>query len=162
MGVNILSSDHGLALGEAGPVCIAVWRGGVTRVRFQRQKVGLGDVVARHPGGAAFLCVVEATTNPPDEEQRRASIQLLTSFGSTLKCAALTIEAGGFRGALIRTVASAMAALRTSPRPPAAAFLGVTSAARWMGEHLPLGPAEELAAAVEVVRAVLPPLVDTF
>jgi hypothetical protein len=162
MEARVLFSDHGVAVAEAGPVCVAIWRGSVTRVRFQEQRAGLTEVVARHPRGAAFLCVIEATANPPNDELRQASVQLVGLFGAGLKCVALVVEAVGFRGVALRGAISAMVHLRRAPRPLLSVFSETPSAVRWMGEHVPLENAEDVVSRVEEIRAVMPPRVETF
>jgi hypothetical protein len=158
---RMLSSDHGLVVGQTGPLCVAIWRGSVSRPRFERQRAGLSEVVKRHPG-AAFLCVIELTANPPNDELRQASVQMVASFGTNLTCAAVVIEGEGFRAAVTRRILSAMLPLRRAPHPPVCAFSAIASAVRWIKDYVPMGDTSAVASSVEELRRFLPPLIETF
>lgn len=146
----------GLAVAEAGPVCVVVWRSAVIVPRFEKQKAGLATVVANHPGKAAFLFVVEPTAAPPDEALRKASTQMVASHGDRLRCVAGVIEGTGFKAAVTRSVLSGMTLLLGKREVPVSYFARVGEASRWVSEHVVVD-ARELATAVEAVRARLDP-----
>jgi len=132
--------EPGLSLVELGPVCMAIWHDEVTRARFERQRAGLAQVVAKYPGGAAFLCVVEPQVKPPPDELRHASTLMVRGHGTKLKCIAVVIEASGFMGALTRSVLSGMSLLSGRQLAAQAFFATVPDAALWLSPQLDLDP----------------------
>lgn len=56
--------EQQLVIGELDRLCVVVWRGAVTRERFERQRAALGDVARRHPDGMGFVCVIEPSAPP--------------------------------------------------------------------------------------------------
>ena len=119
-------------------MCVVVWRGDVTPSSFEQQRLGLAQVVQRNPGGAAFLCVVEETSKPPNEELRKASAQMVAQHGDRLKCIACVIEGDGFKAALTRSVLSGIALLVANRHAPLAFFSNVHQAGTWMRRHWPV------------------------
>lgn len=153
--MRVIHARDGVAVGEVGRVCVAIWRGAVTGVSFEWQRSGLAEVVARYPQGAAFMCVIEPTAKPPKEELRQASVQMIASHGTRLKCVAIVIEGEGFGAAIARGVISGMVYLR-SRLNPGHSFSDVRAALQWMDQYVPIEPALHLMAArVEELRALL-------
>jgi hypothetical protein len=150
---RIVRSADGIAVGEFANVCIVIWRDAVIRSRFDLQLAGLEEVVTRHPEGSAFMCVVEPTAAPPDESLRKASVEMIRTHESSLRCIACVVEGSGFRNAITRSVLSAMALLWRSRAVPMSIFDTPTGAAKWVGPRLQLPDAGALAGAVETVRA---------
>src|SRR5688500_9045829 len=72
-GPRVLYAQDGLVMAQIDTVCIAFWRNKPTPDRFKIQKSYLDQIVREHPGEAAFLVVVEAGSEPPDEPERKAS-----------------------------------------------------------------------------------------
>lgn len=136
-------------------MCVTIWRGAVTPVSFEWQRSGLAEVAAVHPEGVAFLCVIERTAKPPRDELRWASVEMLASHGTHLKCVAVVIEGEGFGAAIARGVISGMAHLR-SRQNPADSFPNVRSALRWMDKYVPVEPdARVLTARIDELRILL-------
>lgn len=152
-----LGSDQSVALAHIGPVCAAVWRRDVTQASFARQRAALAEVVARHPGSAAFLCVIEPTSKPPSDELRRASVAMLDEHGDRLKRVAMVIEGTGFRASLVRTILSGLA-LTWSRRSNLNYFADVTHGVSWMSGALAIPSVTEVVLAVEATRDTLPKL----
>jgi hypothetical protein len=113
---TIISAEDGLGIAEVGSVCLVVWRRPVVRETFLRQRAALEAVVARYHGRAGFVTVIETDTPPPDDELRKASVEMITSVATQLACVACVIEGNGFRAAATRSVLSGMALLL--PRMP--------------------------------------------
>jgi hypothetical protein len=147
----------GLAVGEVGNVCIVVWRGAVTRERFETQREGLAEVIRLHPERSGFLCVIEPTATPPNDELRRASVEMIAEHQSALRCIACVVEGSGFVNAVARSALSAMALLLGPRRVPLSVFGSITAATTWMVPHLDVRNASALARAVESVRGELAP-----
>jgi hypothetical protein len=120
---------------------MAIWRDEVTLARFEKQRLGLAQVVAKYPGRAAFLCVVEPHVKPPSDELRYASTLMVRGHGTKLKCIAVVIEASGFMGALTRSVLSGMSLLSGRQVAAQAFFATVHDAAQWLCQQLDLDPA---------------------
>jgi hypothetical protein len=152
----IYTSQDGLAVGELSAVCLVVWRGAVERTLFEHQRAALAEVVQRNPDGAGFLCLVEETAKPPDDELRRASTQMVAAHGRRLRCVACVIEGSGFKAAVTRSVLSGMALLLTRQRTPISFFSHAPPAAKWMREHMPIDSVDDIAAGVDALRALLP------
>jgi hypothetical protein len=152
--VRVIYSDASLAVGEIGRFFVAVWRGDVTRQRFEKQRWGLTEVVQRHPRGIGFLCVIEPSSKPPDSELRRASVEMVEEHGDRLRCVGLVIEGTGFATALVRAGISSMLLLHRK-RSPLADFASVTSAVGWMSQYVPVDAGTDLVALVEELRAAM-------
>jgi hypothetical protein len=153
--MRVIHCRNGVAVAEVGRLCVAIWRGAVTDVSFEWQRSGLAEVVAHHPQGVAFLCVIEPTAKPPREELRQASIRMIASHGARLKCVAVVIEGEGFGAAITRGVISGMAHLR-SRKNPASAFSDVRAALRWIHPFIPVEPiAQIVVSRVDELRVLL-------
>jgi len=151
---RVLHCGDGLAVAEVGPVCVVIWRDAVTRVRFEKQREGLAEIVERHPGKAGFLCVIEPTAEPPDDELRRASGLMVASHRGRLKCLGTVIEAKGFQAAVVRSVLAGMTLLAGHRGVPLQYFSSIDRAALWMTQHSEIEPRAFLRA-VAAVRSSL-------
>jgi hypothetical protein len=140
-------------MAELGGVSIALWRRKPNWELFEIQKKCLADVVARHKGHSAFVCVVESTSEPPDDDIRKASSAMISAHEKNLKCVALVIEGSGFRNAITRTVMSGIVMLIRTPAP-IRFFDTPTSASAWVGSLLPSARAQ-LVEEIESLRLVL-------
>jgi hypothetical protein len=157
--VRVIRCDETLIVAETGPLCVTVWRGSATAKPFEWQRVGLSEVVGRHPRGAAFLCVVETTSKPPEDDLRNASAKMIVNLGDRLKGTAVVIEGEGFMAAINRGVLTGMVLLtQRSRKSPIAVFGTVTDGARWLGQHIALPPLDELVSTIEHIRSRLPRL----
>jgi hypothetical protein len=151
---QVVWCDDGLVMGEIGTISVAIWRGGVTRERFEAQRLGLGRLVAAHPAGIGFLCIVEPTAIPPDDDMRRASADMVAIHRPHLRYVACVIEGDSIRSAIIRNILTLMRNLVTGKL--AYGFVAsVPEAVKQLGEHLALGDPTDLVAAVEVLRSHL-------
>jgi hypothetical protein len=148
-----MHSADGLVVAERRGVCIAVWRRKSTRERFDAQKKCLDEVVAKNKGKAAFICVVEPTSEPPDEDVRKASSAMISAHEKNLKCVALVIEGTGFRSAITRTVLSGIVMLIRTPSP-IKYFDTPKAACLWLGTLLPAAR-DGLVEEIEGLRALL-------
>jgi hypothetical protein len=146
-------SAKGLVVAERRGVVIAMWRRKPTWELFDIQKKALDAVVSKNPGKSAFICVVESTSEPPDDDIRKASSLMVTAHEKNLKCVALVIEGSGFRSAITRTVLSGMVMIARTPSP-IRFFDTPTSACAWVGTQLP-EPREQLIEEIEALRLVL-------
>ena len=145
----------GLALGQIGPLCIALWRQEATRPRFDRQAAALAAVVAGHRGTAGFMCIVEPESKPPSNELRRASARMIEAHGSDLAFVAAVIEGSGFHAAITRSVLTAMSRFLPRNMTKVGFFSSAMDAALWGGELAPLPPAQAIVARVQSLRAGL-------
>jgi tRNA A-37 threonylcarbamoyl transferase component Bud32 len=154
---RILHCADGLAVAEVANVCVVIWRGAVIRSRFELQRAGLAEVVKRYPDGVALLCVIEGAVTPPDDELRKASMDMLVSHGAQLKCVGCVIEATGFLAAMHRGVTTGMLfLLRPRSAVPVSFFANARDAVRWMRTRIPIASTEELTSAVEHIRSRFP------
>jgi hypothetical protein len=146
-------SANGLVMAERKGVCIALWHRKPTQELFDIQKKCLNDVVSRNKGKSAFLCVVESTSEPPDDDIRKASSQMISSYEMNLHCVALVIEGTGFRSAITRTVLSGIYMLTRTPAP--VRFFDTPAAAcNWVGAKIPAAR-DGLQQEIEVLRALI-------
>jgi hypothetical protein len=155
MRTEIVQVGDGISLANVGPVCVAVWRKKPTIERFELQKACLDSAVKRQPGKVVFLCLVEAGTEPPDDEIRKASSAMITGHGASLKAVSCVIEGSGFKAAISRTVLSGIQLLIRTPSP-IKYFESVSSGAVWLGQFVPIGSVGTFVERVEEVRAALP------
>lgn len=148
----MLHVGDGLAVAEVGRVCVVIWRDAVVRHRFEKQRKGLAEVVSNHPGQAGFLCIIEPSAKPGDDELRRASSEMVASHQDRLKCVACVIEGSGFKAAVGRSVLSGMALLLGNSSTPRSFFATVDGAVRWMAQHVSVDPVAQFSSGVDDVR----------
>jgi hypothetical protein len=115
--LRVTHNSDGLLMAMVGPVCLAFWQKKPTPERFAIQRSALHAAVAREPGKLAFLCVVSALAEAPEDAERAASAEMIASQGSNLLGVACVIEGVGFRAAITRTVLTGMVLLIRSPAP---------------------------------------------
>jgi len=152
---TLIYCEDGMAIAEIGPICAVVWRGEVTRLRFERQRAALTEVARKHGPNAGFLCVVQSDVPPPNDELRRASTDMMVALQQELRCAAGVIEGTGFKAALTRSVLSGITLFVGNRKAALSYFATVGDASRWMAKSLDIDPVA-VAAALETLRAKLP------
>lgn len=155
MVAELIDVRDGLALGQIGTLCIALWRDAATRPRFDRQAAALAAVVAANRGSAGFMCIVEPESKPPDNELRRASARMIDAHGADLVFVAAVIEGSGFRASITRSVLTAMSRFLPRNKTKIGFFSSAMDAALWGRENAPLPPAQVIVARVESLRAGL-------
>lgn len=148
-----MHSGSGLVMAEMAGVSIAIWRRKPNHELFDVQKRCLDEVVAKNKGKSAFICVVEPTAEPPDDDIRKASALMISAHEKNLKGVALVIEGAGFRAAITRTVLSGIVMLIRTPAP--IKFFDVPKpACMWLGSLLPVSR-EALMNEIEGLRGLL-------
>ena len=150
---TVMHREDGLVMAEMRGISIAIWRRKPNRELFEIQRKCLADVVAKNKGKAGFICVVEPTSEPPDDDIRKAASQMITVHEKNLKCVALVIEGSGFRSAITRTVLSGILLLVRTPSP-IKFFEVCKSACMWVGSQIPTAR-EGLLEEIEVLRTLL-------
>ncbi|HWL89624.1 MAG TPA: hypothetical protein VNO21_27665, partial [Polyangiaceae bacterium] len=158
---RILHCGDGIVTGQFESSCFIIWRDAVTRSTFERQRASLAEVVLNQTEGASFLCIIEPTCQPPDEELRRASVEMVESHGDRLRCVAVVVEGEGFRAAIARAVISAMSLLRRHRTLSVAAFSSVRAALPWMNRFTPISSVGDGVGFIEEARSRLEPHVET-
>lgn len=151
---EIVHVGDGLVVAQIGHVCVVIWRKKPTRERFEIQRSRLEAAVKKQPGRTVFMCLVEAGTEPPDDDVRRASSSMVTGHGSDLKAVACVIEGAGFKAAISRTVLSGIQFLIRSPSP-IKFFETAASGAAWLSQYVPIGNLMSFVEQVEVARKSL-------
>jgi hypothetical protein len=151
----VLDCADGLVMAEIGALCVAIWRGDASIPRFERQRVALAQVVARHPEGIGLLCVIEPASAAPDDQLRRASVDMVVAHGERIKCVACVIEGKGFRAGLNRGILMGMSLFLPHPKLTYSFFSTVRSAVDWMGRYVPLPSSTDTALEVERARSLL-------
>jgi hypothetical protein len=151
----VLSATDGLALGQIGPLCVALWRGAVTRERFDRQAAALAQVVASHPGYAGFMCIVEPGASPPNQELRRASAEMIESHGDRLAFVVPVIEGSGLQAGIAHGVLTTISLLVSRRKTRLVYFASVAAAVSWSRERATLPESVEVIGFVEDLRAKL-------
>jgi hypothetical protein len=150
---NVMHSGDGLVMAEMAGVSIALWRRKPNRELFETQKRCLDEVVGKHKGKAAFICVVEPTSEPPDDDIRKAASSMISAHEKNLRGVALVIEGTGFRSAITRTVLSGIVMMIRTPAP--IKFFDVPKpACMWLGSLLPVSR-DALFAEIEALRSLL-------
>jgi hypothetical protein len=140
-------------MAEMVGVSIAIWRRKPNRELFDVQKRCLDEVVGKNKGKSAFICVVEPTSEPPDDDIRKGAAQMISAHEKNLKGVALVIEGTGFRSAITRTVLSGIVMLIRTPAP--IKFFDVPKpACMWLGSLLPLSR-DVLLDEIAVLRGLL-------
>jgi hypothetical protein len=154
---RVVYAGDGIAIGEVANACVVVWRGAVTRPRFDLQREGLQQVIGRHPEGVGFLCVIEPTATPPGDELRRASADMISELQRKLRCIACVVEGTGFRNAVARSALSGMALILGRRTVPLSVFGTVGASTTWMVPHIDTRDAGGLAHFVEAIRREIDP-----
>jgi hypothetical protein len=135
---RVVFNDAGLVVGEVGCASVSIWRGEVTRPRFEQQRLGLSDVARRWKPRAAFLCVIEASAIAPGSDLRKASAQMMDAVQEELCCAAIVIEGVGFKASMNRSALIAMSMLMKARKYPVHYCATVNEALISMGKHMVL------------------------
>jgi hypothetical protein len=152
----VLYLGGGLVVARIRTVCTAVWRGGSAVQWAGKPAAALAQVVRQSPGRAAFLCVVEEGSIAPDEEARKASARMLEGQDDKLRAVAVVIEGSGFAASIVRSAVSNIVWLaRQRSKVPVSYFESVETAARWLIEHVPVGPVDAFLRDVALTRAVV-------
>ncbi len=159
--VRMMHADDGLVLAEISNVFVAIWRAPASKARFEWQRFCMAESVERHPKGTAFLCVIEPTSDPPDDELRRASAAMIAEHQRRLRCVGVAVEGRGFRAAITRGVLSGMVLLLPNRTVPISYLSNVSEAAEWIGRHFMLQSTDEFVSGVERARAQLSPWDNT-
>ena len=133
--LRVMHQSDALVMAALGPVCVAVWRKQPTRASFDVQHALLESAVESNQGHAAFLCVIEDGTDPPEQKLREASAQMISSLKDELVGVACVVEGAGFRAAISRTVLSSIMLLARA-MPPVRVFDSTESAAPWLSTRL--------------------------
>jgi hypothetical protein len=152
--LRVMHCSDGLLMGMVGRVCLALWQAKPTPERFAIQRAQLHAAIAREPGKLAFLCLVSPLADPPEDAERKASAEMITSQGTKLLGVACVIEGVGFRAAITRTVLAGMVFLIRSPTP-IKLFDGVRHASPFLARCLKRSSLLELDAECERARALL-------
>lgn len=130
--LEIRYSGPGLHVAVFGSVCIALWQSKPTRQLFEIQRRELEATVKKHPGQAAFMCIIEPSADPPDQDVRNSSTEMIMSHGDKLAATCCVIEGSGFRAALTRTVLTSIAFM-TKGKTTMRFVEHVQTAADWFG-----------------------------
>ena len=149
--LDVKCRADGLLVGTIGQVCVAIWRTKPTLQLFRQQRRELGLAVASDPGNVAFLCVVEHSADPPDQDVRDASVAMIASHAAELVACACVIEGSGFRAAITRTVLTGMALVARNTAPTRF-FERVPLASDWLCQRLGRQRGPGLPEAVELAR----------
>jgi len=151
---QLVQVGDGIVVAQIGPVCAALWRKKPTPERFEIQRSCLNAAVKKHPGNTVFLCLVEAGTEPPEDNIRKASSNMITDLGEDLKAVAIVIEGSGFKAAISRTVLSGIVFLIRTPSP-IKYFESAASGAGFLSQFVAIGSIGSFVEQVEVVRGSL-------
>lgn len=155
--LRALPSEPGVALGALDHLCIVLWRGPVTRPRFQAQHAALAEVAERYRNGIGFLCVIEPTASPPNDELRKASAAMIKEFERSFLAIACVVEGNGFVSAVGRSALSAISLLLGSRRYPLGIHADTPTASSWLNENMTGVDPRMVNDAVEALRASMPP-----
>ena len=98
---------------------------------------------------------VERTSDPPDDDVRKASSNMISGHGTNLKCVACVIEGSGFRAAITRSVLASMQFFIRTPSP-IKFFESASVAATWMAGHINIGRVTAFDDQVAQLRQQLP------
>jgi hypothetical protein len=154
--LRVTHNADGLLMAMVGPICLALWQAKPTPDRFAIQRTQLHAAIAREPGKLAFLCVVSPLADPPEDAERKASAEMITSQGTKLLGVACVIEGVGFRAAITRTVLTGMLLLIRTPAP-IKLFESVRHASPFLARCLKQPSLLGLDAEFERARALLKP-----
>lgn len=83
----------------------------------------------------AFMLATKASSRPPEAEQRRMVQDVMNRHAKKIACVAMCIEAGGFTGSIIRSVAAAIFVL-PNPGYPVKFFSSPTEATAWVARAI--------------------------
>jgi hypothetical protein len=154
---RVTHRDRDVVVAQVDNLCVVIWRGGVNRSAFEKQREGLASVVDQHPKKSGFLCIIEQGTKPPDDELRRASAEMVKAHAERLRCVACVIEGEGFRAAITRGALTGIMLLIRSSNPPIKFFSTITAAASWMHASVDMPSVDALSAIVAELRSRFPP-----
>jgi hypothetical protein len=152
--MQVLHVGDGLATGAIDNVLVLVWRGPVNAERFRLKREALRAMARKHRGQTAIVCVVEPSSDPPSEELKAATRDLLVEHEQDLLSVSYVIEGDGFRAAMIRAGLSTVQLLLGRRRFTTRFFRTVVEACAFTEQHT-VTPFEVMSEAVEELRALL-------
>lgn len=133
--LQMTAIEPAFATGHWNELFIGVWRGAPTVPLVYEWTRQYDDMAARSPRGFAILCLIEAQTSPPSAAVRRTISDEIERIGAPIRAMATVAEAGGFAGAVIRSVVLALSNA-TSSRLDRRMFNSCGEASRWLLPHL--------------------------
>lgn len=89
------------------------------------------------PGPVGFMLATKASTRPPEAEHRRMVQDVMNRNAEKIACVAMCIEATGFTGSIIRSVAAAIFIL-PNPGYPVKFFSTPAEAVPWVARSVDL------------------------
>lgn len=152
---RILWAGDGNGLAQLGTLGIVLWRGEVTQRAHARQIEMYDSVIARFPGRAGILSIIEENAPVPDEVMRRESAQQFKRICLQVTGFACVIEATGFVGAFQRSVLSSMGLLLPRGHGDVKFCANVRTGAEWIAPRCEGVAIETLCSLVEDLRSRL-------
>lgn len=147
-----VDADHCLATWDR--TLIQIWRHATTEAAAANMCSVARTFGAGHPDGATLLFIVEKTSEIPGAGARAAFARFTRETAGQMVCCAMVPEGGGFRPAIIRSVASSVATLLRQSLPYQFAE-SVDGGIKLLERHLTASPGghEGLRRAVRELRA---------
>jgi hypothetical protein len=158
MSLRVLEVAAGWAMGEFDGCLAVVWRSQPTGAAFQKRNEILQELVQQRPKRCCLIEVVEETSKPPADDDRRTAMQVFKQLGGDLAAIAFVLEGNQMKSALNRAILTTMTFF-VKQLQPTKIFKHPADAARWAKQLVPDAPAAfetELAAALEELRAKIP------
>lgn len=152
---RILWAGDGNGLAQLGTLGIVLWRGEVTPKAHARQIEMYDSVIARFPGRAGIISIIEQNAPVPDEAMRRESAHQFKRMCMQVTGIACVIEATGFVGAFQRSVLSSMGLLLPRGHGDVKFCANVRTGAEWIAPRCQGVAVEALCELVEDLRSRL-------
>jgi hypothetical protein len=106
-GLELIELSDETTVGTFGEVLLVQFRGPTLPNCVQPMNRGRQAIAARHLR-FSLLAVIEPSSPPPDQAARQALMRFFEASATTLDCLACAFGISGFRGAMVRTVASSV------------------------------------------------------
>ena len=151
--VSVIETTRDHAIGWLPGAVIHVWRGATTEAGVACVRTALEEAV-RAPGDRPLVLigVVEADAPMPDDRGRRLLSDGMREAAEEIAASALVFEGQSFKSAAVRAVMAGLGLLARAPYP-LDVFSSVSAATQALTRWCPTHDSEQLARAVETVRA---------
>lgn len=152
---TILTADHDHCIAAWNGTLIQIWRRATTAAAAQKMSETARAFAASRRDEITILFIVEADSEVPGDQARKALKQFLSDIGPRTSCMVVVPEGGSFRAATVRSIGVALGVVFL--RFPMKFAATVEEGTAMLAPHLPPGPAgaEGLRAAVTRLRADL-------
>lgn len=158
-GLRLIEVTDGWAIGELETqhVIASVWRGQPNAAALAKRGNELVELTRKYPGKCAMIEVVEPSSKPPSDQDRKIAMEVFRELGTNLACIGFTVEGGEMRSAMTRAIITGMLFFVKQPQPTKV-FRAIPDMLAWVKSRMGTDQTSfepDLAAALEHLRSLI-------